>query len=176
MREDLVDRVLVEQPLIDSLRFDAIRDFSVLAPLLRVPFLFLSFGEIVVFVPFPLELQRHCDRFHRNEKAVLHRVFQRVSICRHSFFEIEKRIGVAIDFVLRRGSQPDQIGIEVFEDGAVFLINGTVRFVDDDQIEVARTKSFLPVFGLIDQTHHGWIGGDVDTAFLVLLRHEIDGR
>ena len=51
-----------------------------------------------------------------------------------------------------------------------------MRLVDDDKIKVAWTKSLLAIFGLIDQAHHRWIRGDVDAAFLVLFRHEIDGR
>ena len=80
MRQDLVYRVLVEEPLVDGLGFDAVGHFPVFAPFLCIPLFFLFLREVVVFDAFPLELERNGDRLHRNEESVLHGIVQRVSV------------------------------------------------------------------------------------------------
>ncbi len=99
--ENFVHGILVEEPFVDCFRFDAIGDFSVFAPLFRIPLLFLFFREVFVFNSFTLELQRHRHRLHGNQKPVVDRVFQRIGIGRHAILQLEERIGVVIDFVLR---------------------------------------------------------------------------
>ena len=93
-------------------------------------------------------------------EIVVHRILQRVGIRRHAGFQVEQAIGVAVDFILGRGSQPHQQRIEILEDGAVFLIHRAVRLVDDDQVEMPDAKTALPVLRLVDQPHHRRIGGD----------------
>ena len=88
--QHLVDGILVEEPLVDRLGFHAIRHVAVVVPFHGVPLFLLLFGEVVVFDAFPLKFQRHRDRFHRDEKSIFHRFFQRVGVGRHAFFQIEQ--------------------------------------------------------------------------------------
>ena len=57
-----------------------------------------------------------------------------VGIGRHAVFQVEQRIGVLVDLVLGRRGQADEIGIEIFEDGAVALVDRAMRLVDDDEV------------------------------------------
>ena len=70
-----------------------------------------------------------------------------------------------VDLVLGRRGQADQQRVEIVEDGPVFLIHRAVRLVDDDEVEVPDAKAALAVEGLVNQPHHGRIGGDEYPAF-----------
>ena len=78
--------------------------------------------------------------------------------------------------VLGRRREPDQQRVEVVEDGAVLLEHRAVRLVDDYQVEMAHPKAPLAVARLVDQSHHGRIGRDVDASLGVLLSDQVDGR
>ena len=143
--QDLVHRVLVEQPLVDRLGLHAIGDVTVFVPLQRVPLILVLFGQLVVLDPLALELQRNRHGLRRHEEAVAHRLVESVGVGRHAVLEVEQAVGVVVHFVLRRGRQPDQQRVEVVEDGAVLLEHRPVRLVDDHQIEVADPEASLPV-------------------------------
>ena len=174
--QDLVHRVLVEQPLVDRLGLHAVGDVAVLVPLQRVPLVLLLFGQLVVPDPLALELQRHRHGLRRHEEPVAHRLVQRVGVGRHAVLEVEQAVGVAVHLVLRRGRQPDQERVEVVEDGAVLLEHRAVRLVDDDQVEVPGAEPPLPVARLVDQPHHRRIGRDEHPPLGVLLGDQVHRR
>jgi hypothetical protein len=49
--QHLVHGVLVEQPLVDRLGLDPVRDAAVLVPFERVPLVLLVLGQVVVAMP-----------------------------------------------------------------------------------------------------------------------------
>ena len=51
-----------------------------------------------------------------------------------------------------------------------------MRLVDDHQVEMAHSEAPLAVARLVDQSHHGWVGRDVDASLGVLLGDQVDGR
>lgn len=150
VREHLVDRVLVEEPLVDRRRFHPVWRAFVLVPLERVPLLLFFLGELVVGDPLARELQRHRHGFGRYEKAVLDSVLETIGVRRHAAFEIEEPVRVDVDLVLRRGGESNQERVEVAEDGSILLIHRAVRFVEDDEIEVADAEAALTIFRLVD--------------------------
>ena len=143
--QHLVHGVLVEQPLVDGLRLDAVGHVAFVVPFQRVPLVLVLFRELVVLDALALELERHRHGRRRHEEAVAHRLLERVGVGRHAVLEIEQAVGVAVDFVLRRGRQADQQRVEVVEDGAVLLEHRAVRLVDDHEIEVADAEAPLAV-------------------------------
>ena len=86
---------------------------------------------------------------HAGEEFVAHGVIERIGIGGDTIFEVEEAIGVAIDFIFGGGGQADEQRIEIGKDGAVFLENGAVGLVDDDEIEMADAETTLTVFGLV---------------------------
>jgi len=48
-----------------------------------------------------------------------------------------------------------------------------MRFVDDDQVEVAHAETPLPVMCLVDQPHHRGVGRDEDAPLGVLVGHQV---
>jgi hypothetical protein len=93
-----------------------------------------------------------------------------------SGFEVEQPIGVDIDLVFRRGGQAHQKRVEVAEDGAVLLVHGAVRCVDDDEVEVPHTEATLPVLRFIDQTHLRRIGRNEHSALAIPFGDEVHRR
>ena len=132
MREDLVDRVLIEEPLVNSLRFDAIWNVAFLVPLQGVPLFLLLFRELVVLDPASLKLQRNGNSARRDEELIFDGVVQRVGVGGNATLKIEQSVCVDVDLILRRGSEADKECVEVVKDGAVLLVDRPVRFVDDD--------------------------------------------
>jgi hypothetical protein len=51
-----------------------------------------------------------------------------------------------------------------------------VRFVDDDEVEMADAEPAAFRAGVVDQAHHGRIGRNIDAAFLRPVFQKIDGR
>ena len=144
--EHLVHCIRVEQPPIDCRRFHAVRERRRPRPIPArptAPFPPLTSSSYVI--PSRWNLSGTETAFGGTRKPSAHRVIQSVSVSRHAIFKIEQPIGVSVDFVLRRGRQPDQQRIEVLEDRAVLLINRPVRLIDDDQIEVADAEASLAI-------------------------------
>ena len=171
--QNLVHRVLVEQPPVDGFGLDAIGNAAFLIPLQRVPLLLVVFGQLVVPDPLALELEWHRHGLRRHEEAVVHRLGERVGVGRHAVLEVEQAVGVAVQLILGRCREPHQQRIEVVEDGAVLLKDRTVRLVDDDEIEVPDAETSLTVPRLVDQPHHRRIGRDEDPPFGLLLAHQV---
>ena len=181
VRERLVDRVGVEQPLVKRCGFHLVgRRGAVLAPLQGVPLFLLVLAELGVLDAVALKLQRHRHRQRWHQVAVGHRLVQRVGIGGNAVFQVEQAVGVVVDLILRRGRQAHEQGVEVLENGAVLLVDRTVRLVDHDQVEVAHAEAALPAFavisGFVDQAHHRRVGGDEHPALGVLVGHQVDGR
>jgi hypothetical protein len=81
-----------------------------------------------------------------------------------------------VDLIFGSGRQSHQQRIEVVKDGAVFLVHRTMRFVDDDQIEVASAKAALAVVHLLDHVHHCRIRGHVQAPSGLFLRAQVHRR
>ena len=139
-------------------------------PFQRVPGFFLVVGKLVVADAAVEKVGGQRYRLRRHQEAVLHRLVETVGIGRHAGLQVEQPIGVAIDFALRRGGEPDQQAVEIFEDRLVFAIDRAVRLIDHDEVEMADAEAaFAVIAGLVDQPHHRRIGRNVDAAFLVLV-------
>ena len=49
-------------------------------------------------------------------------------------------------------------------------------FVDDDQVEVPYAEAALAVAGLVDKSHHGGIGGNIDAPFGIFIGDQVHRR
>ena len=171
--QHLVDRVLVEQPLVERLGIDLVGRVAVFAPFKLVPAGLVLVRQVGVADALALELQRHRDRHRRHQMAVRHRLVQAVGVGRHAVLQPEQAVGVVVDLVLGRRGQAHQQGVEVIEDGAVLLVDRAVRLVDDDEVEMPDAKAALAAGHVVDQAHHGRVGRDINPALGVLVGHQI---
>ena len=96
---------------------------------------------------------------------ILNRLFQRVVKVRSSGLAAEDTVRIGVHVTLWRSRQPDKKTVEICEYGTVFVENRTVRFVNDNQIESARSKPF--VF-LVDVVDHCLIGTEHQPGIIVL--------
>ena len=87
---------------------------------------------------------------------ILNGRFQLVGEIRLAVFQLEGVVGALVFLAAGRGGQADHQRVEIVEQRAVFLENGAVRFVDDDQIK-APDAEFPRV--VVDQIDHGLVGG-----------------
>ena len=166
VREHLVDRVLVEQPLVDLGGLDAVGDLPSSPHSSMSHWSFSSSRQVVVADARAHELERHRDRLaaapdsrrppprranrRRSARRPRGRTANRCCWSISSF-------GVAVSPTSKR--------VEVLEDRPVLLVDRAVRLVDDDQVEVAGAEaSPCPSCLLVDQVHHRRIGGDEDAA------------
>ena len=172
--QHLVDRVLVEQPLVERLGIDLVGRAAVLVPFQLVPAGLVLVRQVGVADALALELQRHRDRHRRHQMAVCHGLVQAVGIGRHAVLQTEQAVGVVVDLVLGRGGQAHQQRVEILEDGAVLLVDRAVRLVDHDEVEMPDAKAALAAGHVVDQAHHGRIGRDIDPALGVLVGHQVD--
>ncbi len=78
-----------------------------------------------------------------------------------------------IDLVFGSGGEPDEQAVEVLEDCSVLLVDRTMCFVDDDEVEVAGSKSAPAVLHLVDQAHHRGVGRDVNPTLGVSLGDQV---
>ena len=74
-------------------------------------------------------------------KPSVDRLVEVVEVRRDTALEVEEVVGVDVDLVLRRRGQADEEAVEVVEDRAVLLVDGAVRLVDDDEVEVADAEA-----------------------------------
>ena len=81
---------------------------------------------------------------------------------RHIVFKIEKIIGVVIDICFGSSCKTYQQGIKILENGAIFLEDAAMRFIDDNEVEMGGSEEFLPVCGfhVINGVHDGGVGGE----------------
>ena len=138
--EHLVDGVLVEQEPVELLGVDRVRR-PVLAPVEGVPLVLLLLGQLVVGDALAEELGADRDAERRHQEPVADGLVEAVGVGRDAVLEVEEPVGVVVDLVLGGRGQPDQVGVEPFEDRAVLLVDRPVGLVDDDQVEVARTEA-----------------------------------
>ena len=171
-RSTLSHGALVEQPGVERGGIDVLRRLA-LAPLQGIPGFLLLGREVGIGDALALELDRHGHAAGRHQVAVGHSLVQAVGIGWDVELQVEQPVGVAVDFVARRGGQADQHRVEIVKDGAVFLVDGAVRFVDHDQVEVAGAKAPLAAGCLVDQAHHGRVRGHVDTALRQLVFDQV---
>ena len=87
---------------------------------------------------------------------VLNGRFQLVGEIRLAVFQLEGVVGALVFLAAGCGGQADHQRVEIVEQRAVFLENGAVRFVDDNQVK-ASDAEFPRV--VIDQIDHGLVGG-----------------
>ena len=175
--QNLVHGIGVEEPLVDRAGVYLVRDLALFAPVLFLPLLFLGLAQVVVLDALALELERDGHGAWRDEVAVAHGLVQLVGVGGNAALQVKERIGVLVHFGLGRGRQTHEERIEVGEDRAVLLVHTPVRLVNDDQVEVPYPKAPRAGLHVINEAHHGGIGGQEDAAARVLLLHdEVDRR
>ena len=70
----------------------------------------------------------------------------------------------------RSGGKANQGRIEVVEDVPVFVVDGAVDLIADDQVEMAHGEQLpLPVFHQVDAVYHGLVGGKDAVGGVVVL-------
>src|ERR1700694_4707366 len=158
MFENFIDGVLIEQPPVEGLGLDSSWDVAILVPFNSVPAFFFLVAELIVLHAFPLESERNRNCLRRDQKPVAYRLFQAVVVRRYAVLQIEEIVCVAVYLFLRSRCQADQKRIEIFKDRAILLIDRPMRLINDDQIEVSRTKLPSAVLRLIDESQHGRVG------------------
>lgn len=84
------------------------------------------------------------------------RLFEGVGKSGEAIFAVEELEGVVVDDVGGGGRQTEGDRLEVIENFTVGVVNGTVAFIDDDEIEEVRREMlcFVP-----DDVEHRRIGG-----------------
>ena len=176
MLQHLVDRVAVEEPVVDGRSVDPFRQGAtvlVVAPVEALPLRLLFFAERVVIDALAWKQEIDLLNPGRYEKAVRHRGRELVRVGGHARLQLEELVGVPVHLIPRRRGQTHQQRVEVPKDGAVLLVHRTVRLVDDHEIEMPDPEAGLGARRLVDQPHHRRIGADVDPARLVLLGHQV---
>ena len=168
--QHLPDGVLVENPLIQRRRCNAVRQLAVfifkgifIGPFVRV-------GKVIIDDALFHEFQL---RFHGQEVhqiPVLHRLRQLIAVGRYAVFQLKYLIGILVDLILWRGRQSNQRRVEIIENIPVFVINRAVRFVADHKVKVPAGEEFaLLVLYTVDDVVHGLIGGKYAVRCVVIL-------
>ena len=168
--QHLPDGIFIENPLVQRRRCNTLRKFPILvlksvlvSPLVRV-------GKFIVDNALFNEFQFRFYRQEIHQIPVLDRLRQLIAIGGHTIFQLKNLIGILVNFVFRRGCQPHQRGIKVVENIPVFVVNGAVSFVADDQIEMPAGEEFaLLVLYTVDDVVHGLIGGKYAVSGVVIL-------
>ena len=98
-----------------------------------------------------------------------------VHVRRNAALHLEEIVGVPIDLIFGSGGEAHHLRVEVVEYGAVFLEDGAMRLIDDDQVEMRWRVQALAVVVLqvVDGVEDGRIGGEHDArvfVFLLILR------
>lgn len=88
MRDDEIDGVGVEEPLVDLRGIDAVGDL-LFAPFQHVPAVFLFIAEIVVAQAGAHDLQRHGNRLGRHQMAIGHRLVERIGVGRDAILKVD---------------------------------------------------------------------------------------
>ena len=96
-----------------------------------------------------------------NKILIVNGFFQFIGKVRLAVLQLEGIVGALVFLAARGRSQTDHQRIEIVEQRAVFLEDGAVRFIDDDQIKSAHTE-FTGI--VIDQIDHGLIGRKDNTC------------
>ena len=173
--QHLPDGIFIENPLVQRRRCNTLRKFTILvlksvlvSPLVRV-------GKFIVDNALFNEFQFRFYRQEIHQIPVLDRLRQLIAIGGHAIFQLKNLICILVNFVFRRGCQPHQRGIKVVENIPVFVVNGAVSFVADDQIEMPAGEEFaLLVLYTVDDVVHGLIGRkDAVSGVVILLLTEI---
>ena len=158
--EGFADGILVEEPFVEGGGLDAFGQFAVFVGEGGLVLgLFLG-GEFVVDDALFEEFEFAFHRAVVHEEPVLDGLGQFVAVGGHAVLQLKDFVGVFVDFVLGGGGQAHQRGVKVVEDVPVFVVDGAVGLVADDQIEVAHGEEFaLLVVDGVDAVHHGLVGG-----------------
>ena len=158
--QDLTNGVLIEYPFIQRGGGDAFGQIPVRIGEGRLILRLVLVGKIVVHNALVEEFQLafHGDEVH--QKPVPHGVRQLITIGRHAVLQIENTVGVLVNIVLRRGGQAHQRRVEIVKDVPIFVVNGAVRLVADDEVEVAAGEQLaLIVLHLVDAVIHRLVSG-----------------
>ena len=166
----LSDGIFIENPLIQRRRCNTLRKFTILVlksvligPLVRV-------GKFIVDNALFNEFQFRLYRQKIHQIPVLDRLRQLIAIGGHAIFQLKNLIGILVNFVFRRGRQSNQRRVEIIENIPVFVVNGAVSFVADDQIEMPAGEEFaLLVLYTVDDIVHGLIGRKNAVSGVVIL-------
>jgi len=135
MREHKIDRVFVEEPLMHLRRFDDIGSFVLLTPLKLIPSVLVFVAQVVIAQALGGDTRGRIQHPIRHQVFICDRLRKRVLVRRDAVFKLKEAVGIVVDLVARRGGQADEQRVEVIEDRAIFLIDGAMRLVDDDEVE-----------------------------------------
>ena len=99
--------------------------------------------------------------------------FVLVDVGGHAALHFEEVVSVAVDLVGGGGGKTHDECVEVVEDGLVFLEDGAVRLIHDDQVEVGgRVHAHAVVVSHgVDGVEDSGVGGEHDArvAFIFVL-------
>ena len=168
--QHLTDRIGVEDPLIQRARADTVGHFAVLIGKGALIFRLILIGQLVIHDTLLDEFQPCFDRHEVDQKAVLDRLTQLVGIGRLVIVQIKHLIGVFLDLIFRGRGESHQRRVEVVEDIFILVVDGAVRLVADQEIEVTAGEELaLVVFYLVNTAHHRLIGRENAVRRIVVL-------
>ena len=178
--EHRVDRLLVEHPAHNLRVRDEVGD--VLPGLLevvlkRAP---VGLGELVIGDAVVQEARMRLDTQIWNEYVILlGGGLVLVDVSGHAALHLEEVVSIAVHFVGGRGRKPHDKSVEVVENRLVFLEDGAVRLVHDNQVKVrGRVHAHAVVVPHdVDGIQNRWVGGEHDTSVaLVLILAQVAAR
>ena len=111
MLQHFVDRVVVEEPVVDGGGVDPFRQpaaVRVIAPVEAFPLCLFFLAERVVVDAVARKPEVHLLNLRWYEKAVCHRGREFVHVGGHARLQVEESIGVSVDLIPRRCGQADQ--------------------------------------------------------------------
>ena len=94
-----------------------------------------------------------------------------VDVCRHAALNLEEIVCVAVDFVCWCCGETEDECIEIVKDRPVFLENGAVCLVNDDEIEMRGRvhADAVTVLDGVDGVENSRVGGEYDTRVEIVL-------
>ena len=160
-----VHGVRVEEPGVEGGGVHAVGNLAAFVPLQQVPFRLLLVAEVVVGDALAQEAGAHLKGAVGNQIAVRHGLLQVIGVGGYALFQVKKAVSIAVYFVFGRGGEAEEEAVEVVEDGAEFLVDGAVGFVNNHQVKMPHAEQFAPVLlGGVNQVHHRVVGGDDDAG------------
>ena len=126
---------------------------------------FLVLGQLIIFDSSLQQFRGSAERFVVYKVFVFDCFFQGVIKVRNAGFTSENAVCVGIHFALRRRSKSYEQTIEIGENRAVLVEDGTVCLINDDQIEATGCEAFILCIDIVD---HRLICTEHETGIIVL--------
>ena len=150
--------ILIKNPIVKCRRSDFIRQFTVTGKSGFV-FLFVFIGQIIINDTLLDKLELGFHRHKINKEAIFYCICELVSVCGNTVFKFKNLISVLIDFIFRRRSKTHQRCVKIVEYITIFIVNGAVRLIANNQIKMTASKEFaFLVLNGINTIHHSLIG------------------